>query len=230
MASKLNYITIDLILLTTLCMCSCTKYNYVDGGTANGIHNCSMWEYFESHLTDWDSTMIMIEHAGLKPIFEGKGGYDQISFFGVTSLSIVHFILDHNQKLDDLKDYYGEEVDESEYWHRVTDIPAETCARILKDLIITKRLMLEEVPEGYRTQEGLTNEESGGMVVPTLGRSLFIWTYWEDYGGVEKAGAHQLWIAKQGNGNTDWRVASTNIQTNNGVVHALGYDLQLINF
>ena len=34
MASKLNYITIDLILLTTLCMCSCTKYNYVDGGTA----------------------------------------------------------------------------------------------------------------------------------------------------------------------------------------------------
>ena len=65
--------------------------------------------------------------------------------------------------------------------------------------------MLEEVPEGYRTQEGLTNEESGGMVVPTLGRSLFIWTYWEDYGGVEKAGAHQLWIAKQGNGNTDWR-------------------------
>lgn len=159
MASKLNYITIDLILLTTLCMCSCTKYNYVDGGTANGIHNCSMWEYFESHLTDWDSTMIMIEHAGLKPIFEGKGGYDQISFFGVTSLSIVHFILDHNQELDDLKDYYGEEVDESEYWHRVTDIPAETCARILKDLIITKRLMLEEVPEGYRTQEGLTNEE-----------------------------------------------------------------------
>ena len=72
MASKLNYITIDLILLTTLCMCSCTKYNYVDGGTANGIHNCSMWEYFESHLTDWDSTMIMIEHAGLKTHFEGK--------------------------------------------------------------------------------------------------------------------------------------------------------------
>ncbi len=230
MASKLNYITIGLILLTTFCMCSCTKYNYVDGGTANGIHDCSMWEYFESHPTDWDSTMIMIEYAGLKSIFEGKGGYDQISFFGVTSLSIVHFILDHNQELDDLKDYYDEEVDESEYWYRVTDIPAETCARILKDLIITKRLMLEEVPEGYRTQKGLTNEESGGMVVPTLGRSLFIWTYWEDYGGVEKAGAHQLWIAKQGNGNTDWRVASTNIQTNNGVVHALGYDLQLINF
>ena len=90
--------------------------------------------------------------------------------------------------------------------------------------------MLEEVPEGYRTQEDLTYEESGGMVVPTLGRSLFIWTHWEDYGGVEKAGVHQLWIAKQGNGNTDWRVASTNIQTNNGVVHALGYDLQLINF
>ena len=90
--------------------------------------------------------------------------------------------------------------------------------------------MLEEVPEGYRTQEGLTNEESGGMVVPTLGRSLIIWTYWEDYGGVEKAGAQQLWIAKQGNGTTDWRVASTIIQTNHGVVHALGYDLQLINF
>ena len=80
MASKLNYITTGFILLITLWMCSCTKYNYVDGGVANGIHDCSMWEYFENHPTDWDSTMIMIEHAGLKPIFEGKGGY----------LSLIH--------------------------------------------------------------------------------------------------------------------------------------------
>ena len=127
---RINQIAKGMVVVMIVAFCSCTKYNYIDGGIANGVHDCTMWEYFHTDSYNWDSTIIMIEHAGLKPIFEGKGGYDQISFFGVTSLSIVHFILDHNQELDDLKDYYGEEVDESEYWHRVTDIPAETCARI----------------------------------------------------------------------------------------------------
>lgn len=27
---------------------SCTKYNYIDGGIANGVHDCTMWEYFHT--------------------------------------------------------------------------------------------------------------------------------------------------------------------------------------
>ena len=52
----------------------------------------------------------------------------------------------------------------------------------------------------------------------------------EDYAGVEDAGAKNLYIARQVNTGKNWRVASTDIQTTTGVVHALGYDFKIINF
>ena len=57
-------------------------------GLSYGIHDCSMWEYLHTQPYDWDSTIIMIEHAGLKELFEGQGEHEQITFFGVTNLSI----------------------------------------------------------------------------------------------------------------------------------------------
>ena len=73
MASKLTNLFYGALVLIMINICSCTDYNYIDGGTANGIHNCTMWEYFENQTYDWDSTMIMIEHAGLKSLFDGSG-------------------------------------------------------------------------------------------------------------------------------------------------------------
>lgn len=44
---------------------------YVDTGLANGKHDCTVWEYLHSQPDDWDSTIIMIEHAGMKEYFDG---------------------------------------------------------------------------------------------------------------------------------------------------------------
>ena len=52
----------------------------------------------------------------------------------------------------------------------------------------------------------------------------------EDYAALEDAGAKNLDIARQVNTVKNWRVASTDIQTTTGVVHALGYDFKIINF
>lgn len=105
-----------------LALGSCTKWNYHDGGLSDGVHDCSMWEYFHTQPHDWDSTMIMIEHAGLKELFEGRGEHEQITFFGVTNLSILNYMLQNGYK-------------------RVIDIPVEDCKNILCKLIVPKRLM-----------------------------------------------------------------------------------------
>ena len=104
--AKIVCILKGVILFMMLALGSCTKWNYHDGGLSYGIHDCSMWEYLHTQPYDWDSTIIMIEHAGLKELFEGQGEHEQITFFGVTNLSILNYMLQNEYK-------------------KVTDIPVE---------------------------------------------------------------------------------------------------------
>ena len=93
MASKLNTIGKSIAVVMVVVFASCTKYGYIDGGLADGVHDCTMWEYFHTDSYNWDSTIIMIEHAGLKSLFDGTGEYKDITFFGLTSLSIRRYLL-----------------------------------------------------------------------------------------------------------------------------------------
>lgn len=219
------------ILLILVGLCSCTKYNYIDGGVANGIHDCSMWEYFESQSYDWDSTRIMIEHAGMKSVFDGSGEQEQITFFGVTDITIARWMLQHNADLDTKKEQ-GVPVEDSEYWNRVTDIPASTCEALLKKLVVTERFMLKDVPKGRRQKlsDGSKYTETGGMVVKSLTGEIFVWMEPTDFAEIQDAGQKRLWMARRLNTASNWIIASTDIQTNNGVVHSMGYDFNLINF
>lgn len=228
---KINlFIRIGVIMIVWGC-CSCTDYNYIDSGLADGKHDCSMWEYLKSDPRNWDSTVIMIEHAGLKDVFEGNSVYGQITFFGITSKSILLYILYHNDELDQLK-AVGGEVDDSEYWHRVTDIPAEVCRRMLMQLIVPKRLMLADIPRGnfVTTSEGLaTDSEIGGGMYKTLGNGeLFLYTFQEEYKGIAGKGETRIYMVSRSTSSPISKaVASCNIETLNGVVHSLAYDFLL---
>lgn len=59
---------------------------------------------------------------------------------------------------------------------------------------------------------------------------LFTWVFSEAYAGISKKGEKQLWIARRLSTADNWRIASSDIQTTNGVVQALGYDFKMINF
>ena len=200
MASKLTNLFYGALVLIMINICSCTDYNYIDGGTANGIHNCTMWEYFENQTYDWDSTMIMIEHAGLKSLFDGSGEHKQITFFGITDLCIVRYLLDHNKAMDDAKEQGGD-IKDSDYWYQVTDIPPAICAAFLNRLVIPERIMLKDIPEGKRLKdpEGLTYKETEGKVFASLfmQEELFTWVFSEAYAGISKKGEKQLWIARR---------------------------------
>ena len=59
----------DVLILGLLCclfslLSSCDDDYFHDSGLADGKHDCTMWEYFQTDGENWDSTMILIEHAG----------------------------------------------------------------------------------------------------------------------------------------------------------------------
>lgn len=225
--AMMNNIYKGIVVLSLIMICSCTKYGYVDGGVANGVHDCTMWEYFQTDSYNWDSTMIMIEHAGLKSVFDGTGEYKQITFFGLTNLSIRRHIMVHNQYLAQ---------DDPERWNGVTDMPEDMCRRILMRLVVPERMMVTDVPEGKRKQisvsgGGFDYTNEGGVICTALEGSLFVWKRRQDWSDVDEAGGYVLNIASENRKQAPTEmIASTDIQTTNGVVQALNYNFQFENF
>ena len=146
-----------LILLGLLfAVCSCDDY-FHDSGLADGKHDCTMWEYLNTQPQDWDSTVLLIERAGLVDLFDGKDHeHPEITFFGVTDLSIEQFLL---KTVD--------EEDEPLY-ARVDDIPVDLCREMLLSHVVPGKIMKEEFD--YEVKGTLT----GGTMVTTLSDEIRI--------------------------------------------------------
>lgn len=217
---KINNIVKIALLLAITGLCSCTNYHYIDGGLANGKHDCTVWEYLHKQPYDWDSTLLMIEHAGMKEYFDGTK-YEQITFFGITNYSIKRFILDHDKY-----------APEAEKWHGVRGIPADSCRAMLKKLIVPgHRIMLDDVPRGRRDKQfidwNMVYKETGGQEYDCVTGKIFCWTYQSDYNEVPEKGEIALYMIRRGQDYDGERIASCNIETTNGVVHALSYNFRL---
>ncbi len=203
MAKIKSYIHVWLFLCAGLAVSSCTKWNYHDGDVAAGVHDCSMWDYFKKQPRDWDSTRLMIQRAGLQDLFEGKGEYGQMTFLAPNNLVIMTYLFDND-------------------YQEVNDIPVADCRRMLEKLIIPRRIMMNDVPRGSRSDA--TGEKTGGKTYTLMdGSEAFLWTFQESYLGIENAGAVHLWFFIEKFG-ASRRIVSSNIQTENGVVQALGND------
>lgn len=85
---------------------SCIKDNFWYSGVSNGRHDCSLLEYMESDSYNWDSTVLMVRHAGeeLIQIFEGNDpDLQEITFFGPTNHSIRRYMLENGiEKISDM--------------------------------------------------------------------------------------------------------------------------------
>ena len=136
-------------------------------------------------------------------MFEGKGEYGQITFLAPSNLAIMTYMFNNN-------------------FRRVNEIPATECRRLLEKLIIPQRILTSDVPRGSRSEA--TGEKTGGKTYTLMdGSEAFLWTFQESYLGVGNAGAVHLWFFIEKFA-TSRRIYSSNIQTENGVVQALGHD------
>lgn len=212
---KILYVLLVAVLLG---MASCTKYDLIDTGIANGVHETTMWEYFKTDPYNWDSIMVMARHAGLQDIFEGKSEYgNNITFFGITNHSIRRYIL---RKKDQTE---GEIT-------RITDLPKEDCKKFILTSILDERIMLEGFVPGSASSNPDEFIGTGGKVYTMLsGLSLWIYTFRSDYEDVPNAGPLKIYLASEATQNVR-TVASSNIVTLTGVVHSLDYDFTLADF
>lgn len=199
------------IVLFASFLWGCDNNYFHDTGLANGVHNCTMWEYLQSDHENWDSTVLLIERAGLTALFEGKSTeYPEITFFGPTNLSIIQFLLTTTDRAG------------NRLYHRIADVPVEVCERLVKSHIISGRKMKEDFD--YEVRGTLT----GGTLLRTMiGVELRIYRIKSSYNGIPDIGSEGLAIHALVNGFMTG-VASADIVTNTGIVHSLSYSYQMV--
>lgn len=184
-------------------MTSCTKDEFTKTGISNGRFDGNMLEYMRAHSYDWDLTVSMVEHAGLQSIFEGD---EKITFLGPTNHSIRRYMLKNGFK-------------------QVQDMDAEFCRTTLLRHILKGKIMREDFPRGKNIQ-GKVVGEGGEIYTMMEGNKIWAFTFKEDYNDVAEMGAVIIHVTSI---ESAWRisVASGDIEPDNGVVHALGYDFTL---
>ena len=198
---KLMYALIAFTLFTI----SCTKDNYIDTGVSNGRFNGNVLEYMASDSYNWDSTRILIEHAGedMVRLFKGEDpNHKEITFLGITNHSIRRYILHQGST-------------------RVTDLDKEWCRKILFRHIIDGKIRRKDIPVGKQGEFGTVG--TGGKIVKTLdGKDLWIYVELEDQGmgNIDFLPKH-VYINFMSTAN--YAIASADIEPDNAIVHAIEY-------
>ena len=137
------------IILVLLSLFSCeTKYNYIDSGLANGRFDGTMYDYLHSNSYDWDSTLLLVERAGLEDLFQGKQvGYEKITFFGPTNLSILRWMIEQG-------------------YNAIREIPEATCRELILRHVVAGIHWRDDIPRGEQIL-GET-QGKGGKFSPVL--------------------------------------------------------------
>ncbi len=202
--------------LFVLPLISCgTKYNYLDTGTSNPRFDGDMYEYLESSPYNWSIVVEIIDRAHLEEMFRT----DDITFLGLTNHTLRAWVIEGGTGFE-----HG--------WRKVEDIPEEMCRAIVLSHVIDTKMLRDEIERIEMNEKG--EYVGGGRVVKTLyGNYVWLWTKQDPYMGVEGLGPVTLSLTtldydKTTQLNTN-RIASGDIQPDNGVVHALEYSYRLDN-
>ena len=184
----------------------CGNDFYHDSGLADGKHDCTVWEYLQTDHYNWDSVIVMIEHAGLKDVFDGTNPeFKQITFFAPTNLSVNQFLFKTTGEPGDM------------VYSSVKDVPVELCRKMLLAHVLNRRMMKEDFD--YEVKGTLT----GGTMVTTIGGvELRVYRTRTPYNGIPDIGPESLFFHAVTSGHIAM-VASADIEMMNGVVHSLSY-------
>ena len=149
---------------------------------------------------------MMIEHAGLKDVFDGTNPeFKQITFFAPTNLSINQFLFKTTDETGDM------------VYSSVKDVPVELCRKMLLAHVLDRRMMKEDFD--YEVKGTLT----GGTMVTTIGDvELRVYRTRTPYNGIPDIGPESLFFHAVISGHIAM-VASADIEMTNGVVHSLSY-------
>lgn len=207
-----KYITSNILLLILIIpfFAACEK-DEEEAISVVRYHDCSMWEYLKSDTKNWQLFTKLIERADLVSLFNGTDPqHKEITLFGPTNLSITAFLLKTTGD-------NGERI-----YQDIDDIPVDMCkAFVLSYVIDGKR---NQVTFGFEVVGTL----EGGTELPNLcSKLLRIYQTKSDYYGVPDIGPQGLYIHAKESGYIA-RIVTSDIETQNGFVHALSTTFQLV--
>lgn len=190
------------LCMFTLLSCE-TKYGYIDTGLANGKFDGDMYEYLHSSSYDWDSTLVLVNRAGVQDLFRGKeAGYEKITFFGPTNLSILRWMIQKG-------------------YNSLNEVPVDSCRKLIMKHVVAGEYMRDDIPRGA-VVIGKTQGEGGVVLKNAWGTQFWVYSYQEPYKDIPETGPVVLYVRSLDTSKSI-DVASTNIETDSGVVHSLDY-------
>lgn len=204
----INKITFGMFLI--LVISSCKKY-YFDSGIHDPIFKGSTIDYLKSKSSYFDTTLMVIELAGMTEILKNE----KTTFFAPPSDAIGRTLYNLNRELK----FRGKDT-----VSRLDQIKTEVWRSNLEQYVFAGLSLLKDYPQrdtvAYITYPGHNYESYGGRI-------MNIGAIYEDAAGVQYAGYRQLFLAyipDLSNPHTGLQnnpVATSDIQTDNGVIHVL---------
>ena len=196
----------------------CTKYNEIDTGIAQKKYPGNMYEYFHSDSYNWDSLLLFIEYTGLKEYFTGeKPGYEEITFFGPTNHSIRRAIWGKRKWGPNGWEYEHYSVKEF-----IDDKGVDYCRDLILKHVVKGKYEVKDIPRGTGS-----DAQSGIVFTSAAGSTFRVFSFREAFEKTPEAGAVVLYIKGGTTMTTDIDVASTDIESTNGIVHSLAYAFTL---
>ncbi|TAM95414.1 MAG: hypothetical protein EPN39_15190 [Chitinophagaceae bacterium] len=213
---------IIIMLITGIISCQKTKDYYLDSGLANPYFKGTTMDYLDSKPFYFDSVALVARLTGMDTVLSE----DSVTFFAPTDRSIMRLI---NAANEDLFKFRYDTI------KTLQDIPPAIWRKYLSRYIFPGLNQLKDYPQ---VDYNLLLNYPGQGYLSWDGTPMNIGVVYNDANGVQYAGYRQLSIAyipDISNPTANWiiaYVASSNILTNNGIVHVLsdthtyfGFDL-----
>ena len=225
-----------LAVVCLLLLSACTKYNFVDTGLAQAEYPGTMWAYFEAHPYDWSMTVRLAKRIGLQSTFEGTSTYGkQITCFGITNHSWRRYLL--KAYADKIEEGGGDgqaaanALTEEQVLGLLDQLDESTAKTfILNGILPNQALPLEGFVSGRASTDQNNPIGTGGKTYTMAsGKELWIYSFRTAFNGVPGTGPEQLFLVSSSTAITSY-VASHNIRTTTGIIHALQYNFRPTDF
>ncbi|GAA4139919.1 fasciclin domain-containing protein [Sphingobacterium kyonggiense] len=199
-----------LAVVMIICFTGCKKY-YFDSGIHDPKFEGNTIQYMEQKKPFFDSTLMVLELAGMKQVVQNE----EVTFFAPPSGCITRAVLGLNKYLQ----FNGKDTVK-----QLDQIKPEVWKNLISNYIFKGKNLLKDYPQrdtiSYVAYPGQNYTSYGGRI-------MNIGVIFNDAGGVQYAGYRQLFLAyipDLSNPQIALRnipVATSDIQTNNGVMHVL---------
>ncbi|MFD2554799.1 fasciclin domain-containing protein [Sphingobacterium tabacisoli] len=206
------------ILLCSLILLACKKNYFTEEGLHSGKFNLSTYDYLKSRPDVFDSLVMVIDYAGMQDYYKKEN----ITLMAPHNKSIYSMLKTvHNYLNSPLKSTPGRKVKDSLNYTKDTVLMEDIDREVWKSLLLSYTLS-----KGRKVAEFADPVEEITTLSGEATRTIIRKSAWQ---GVQDAGAktlnYQFFRPSQSIiGRTDTlevRVLTSDLQTTNGIVHAL---------